>query len=189
MGFYEWVGVLRKALRLLAIGWGGGGPDGAGHAASTPPGPGPAAGGWAFGRLRSNASQAKRPHPCKLDRRIHAPHGPAPPGPPPPTPHPPSAVGWLLEARAEAVRTNGPHPPKQKTPQQRRAASEVMNPRFCPRFRAVRPRPRETVREGERGLRRTVGAMDGAIEPPGMGSRRVLRSPLSPSKPIATRRR
>src|SRR2546427_505816 len=64
-----------------------------------------------------------------------------------------------------------------------------MNPSFRPRFWAVRPRPQETVREGERGLRRTVGAMDGAIEPPGTGLRRVLRSPLSSSKPIATRRR
>ncbi len=54
----------------------------AGVAASPPPGPGPAAGGWAFGRLRSSASQAKRPHPCKLGRRIHAAHAPAqhPPG-------------------------------------------------------------------------------------------------------------
>ncbi len=51
----------------------------AGGAASPPPGPGPAAGGWAFGRLRSSASQAKRPHPCKLGRRIHAAHAPAQP--------------------------------------------------------------------------------------------------------------
>ncbi len=42
----------------------------AGGAASTPPGPGPAAVGCAFGRLRSSASQAKRPHPCKLGRRL-----------------------------------------------------------------------------------------------------------------------
>ncbi|PJL39127.1 hypothetical protein B9Y78_09145 [Stenotrophomonas maltophilia] len=41
-----------------------------GGAASPPPGPGPAAGGCAFGRLRSSASQAKRPHPCKLGRRL-----------------------------------------------------------------------------------------------------------------------
>ncbi len=42
----------------------------AGAAASPPPGPGPAAGGCAFGRLRSSASQANRPHPCKLGRRL-----------------------------------------------------------------------------------------------------------------------
>ena len=47
-----------------------GGWDCAGDAASPPPGPGPAAGGCAFGRLRSSASQAKRPHPCKLGRRL-----------------------------------------------------------------------------------------------------------------------
>ncbi len=39
----------------------------AGHAVNPPPGSGPAAGGWAFGRLRSSASQAKRPHPWGLD--------------------------------------------------------------------------------------------------------------------------
>ncbi|MRI43960.1 hypothetical protein D5301_17205 [Stenotrophomonas sp. MH181796] len=57
--------------------WVGGVGPVAGAAASPPPGPGPAAGGCAFGRLRSSASQAKRPHPCKLGRRIHAAHAPA----------------------------------------------------------------------------------------------------------------
>ncbi len=55
-----------------------------GHAASPAPRPGPAAGGCAFGRMRGSASQAMRPHPCKLRRRIHAAQGPA--TPPPPTP-------------------------------------------------------------------------------------------------------
>jgi len=64
--------------------WDGGGGPVAGDAASPPPGPGPAAGGCAFGRLRSSASQAKRPHPCKLGRRIHAAHAPAT-GPTPPS--------------------------------------------------------------------------------------------------------
>ena len=49
----------------------------AGHAVNPAPRSGPAAGGCAFGRLRSSASQAKRPHPWGLGRRIHAPHGPA----------------------------------------------------------------------------------------------------------------
>ncbi|HEL3750092.1 TPA: hypothetical protein UMV35_002390 [Stenotrophomonas maltophilia] len=39
----------------------------------------------------------------------------------------------------------------------------------------------ETVRGRAGGLRGTVGAMDGAIEPPWMGSRRVLRNP--PARP------
>ncbi len=51
----------------------------AGDAASPPPGPGPAAGGWAFGHSRSSASQAKRPHPCKLDGAIHGANAPARP--------------------------------------------------------------------------------------------------------------
>ena len=40
---------------------------------------GPAAGGCAFGRLRSSASQAKRPHPWGLDGAIHGANGPAHP--------------------------------------------------------------------------------------------------------------
>jgi len=57
----------------------------AGHAASPAPRPGPAAGGCAFGRMRGGASQAMRPHPCKLRQRIHALEGPAtPPMPAPP---------------------------------------------------------------------------------------------------------
>src|SRR5690606_29140273 len=39
----------------------------AGHAVNPAPRSGPAAGGCAFGRLRSSASQAKHPHPWGLD--------------------------------------------------------------------------------------------------------------------------
>ncbi len=46
----------------------------------------------------------------------------------------------------------------------------------------------EIVRGGAVWVGRTVGAMDGAIEPPWTGLRRVLRCPLSHSKPIATTR-
>ncbi|KAG1389869.1 hypothetical protein G6F60_013182 [Rhizopus arrhizus] len=49
----------------------------AGHAVN--PQTGPAAGGCAFGRLRSSASQAKRPHPWGLDGAIHGANGPAHP--------------------------------------------------------------------------------------------------------------
>jgi hypothetical protein len=55
-----------------------------GHAASPAPRPGPAAGGCAFGRMRGSASQAMRPHPCKLVRAIHGalrPHNPTPTAP------------------------------------------------------------------------------------------------------------
>ncbi|MBA0304486.1 hypothetical protein D7Y36_16675 [Stenotrophomonas maltophilia] len=51
----------------------------AGHAVNPPPGSGPAAGGCAFGHLRSSASQAKRPHPWGLDGAIHGANGPADP--------------------------------------------------------------------------------------------------------------
>ncbi len=51
----------------------------AGDAVNPPPGSGPAAGGCAFGRLRSSASQAKRPHPWGLGSRIHAADTPASP--------------------------------------------------------------------------------------------------------------
>ena len=137
-------------------------PDGAGHAVNPPPGSGPAAGGCAFGRLRG-MPRKQAPSPLGARPRLarvrflrtpqdrgrascptrprHA-SGPCrgrscPARPPLPSHPPASAVGWLLEARAEAVRTNGPHPPKHKTPQQRRADSEAMNPRFCPRFRGA----------------------------------------------------
>ncbi len=63
-----WVGLVAESPARSGA-WPGGW-DCAGGAASPPPGPGPAAGGWAFGRLRSSASQTKRPHPCKLDRRL-----------------------------------------------------------------------------------------------------------------------
>ncbi|CAQ46769.1 putative penicillin binding protein [Stenotrophomonas maltophilia K279a] len=51
----------------------------AGHAVNPAPRSGPAAGGCAFGRLRSSASQTKRPHPWGLDGAIHGANGPAQP--------------------------------------------------------------------------------------------------------------
>ena len=55
----------------------------------------------------------------------------------------------------------------------------VSDPSFPPdNNNAFAVRHRE-IREGEAGWAGgTVGAMDGAIEPPGMGLRRVLGSPL-----------
>ena len=64
--------------------WDGGVGPVAGDAVNPPPGSGPAAGGCAFGRLRSSASQAKRPHPWGLGRGIHAADTPAT-GPIPPS--------------------------------------------------------------------------------------------------------
>ncbi len=52
---------------------------------------------------------------------------------------------------------------------------------LLPSWGLMRPRPQETVEGRPGGLRRTVGAMDGAIEPPRTGLRRVLRSP--PGRP------
>ncbi len=42
------------------------------------------------------------------------------------------------------------------------------------------PQPQEIVRGGAVWVGRTVGAMDGAIEPPGMGLRRVLPTHTAP---------
>ncbi|OBU58875.1 hypothetical protein A9J40_08090 [Stenotrophomonas maltophilia] len=47
-------------------------------------------------------------------------------------------------------------------------------------FFVLRTVARETVEQGRMGRRRTVGAMDGAIEPPWMGLRRVLHGPAYP---------
>ena len=47
-------------------------------------------------------------------------------------------------------------------------------------FFALRTVARETVEQGRMGRRRTVGAMDGAIEPPWMGLRRVLTTHTAP---------
>ncbi len=73
------------------MGWRGGVGGQAGHAVNPAPRSGPAAGGCAFGRLRSSASQAKRPHPWGLDGAIHGANGPA-------CPHRPTSdrFRWLL---------------------------------------------------------------------------------------------
>ncbi len=44
---------------------------GPGHAVNPAPRSGPAAGGWAFSRMRGNASQAMRLHPWGLLGNIH----------------------------------------------------------------------------------------------------------------------
>ena len=105
----------------LAFRWMAGRCGLAGHAVNPPPGSGPAAGGCAFGRLRSSASQTKRPHPWGLDGAIHGANGPA-------SPHRPTSdrfralsVGadrWSvhlsdieINCGSEPVPTNGRHPP------------------------------------------------------------------------------
>ena len=96
----------------------------AGHAVNPPPGSGPAAGGCAFGRLRSGASQAKRPHPWGLVGAIHGACGPASPHRPAPDRFTRLLVGadrWSarpsdiqMNLGSEAVPTNGRHPPVQE---------------------------------------------------------------------------
>ncbi len=132
-----------------------------GDAASPPPGPGPAAGGCAFGRLRSSASQAKRPHPCKLGRRIHAAHAPAT-GPTPPSTGCLLSVGNTLGVRSVFRRKTD------LTPE-----FHSISDRCVDQGRHL-PTAAKSVRGGAVWLCRTVGAMDGAIEPPWMGLRRVL---------------
>ncbi len=146
----------------------------AGGAASTPPGPGPAAGGCAFGRLRSGASQAKRPHPCKLGRRIHAAHAPAT------GPTPPSTVGRDL---SERLRVRSVFLRKTDLTPEFHSISDGFDPRMV----WMTNRHPETVGGGAVWVGRTVGAMDGAIEPPWMGLRRVLPTHTAPPNSQQTR--
>ncbi|KAG1390158.1 hypothetical protein G6F59_015294 [Rhizopus arrhizus] len=73
----------RQKQLWLSAGWAGR-CGWAGHAVNPALRSGPAAGGCAFGRLRSSASQAKRRHPWRLGRAIHGAHAPAT-GPTPPS--------------------------------------------------------------------------------------------------------
>ncbi|AVK73167.1 hypothetical protein D7Y46_03085 [Stenotrophomonas maltophilia] len=52
--------------------------------------------------------------------------------------------------------------------------------RFHPRMAWIYHRHQEPVGGGAVWVGRTVGAMDGAIEPPGMGLRRVLPAHTAP---------
>ncbi|PSD13978.1 hypothetical protein C7E19_13380 [Stenotrophomonas maltophilia] len=90
------------------LGDGGVGPV-AGDAVNPPPGSGPAAGGCAFGRLRSGASQAKRPHPWRLGRAIHGAHAPAT-GPTPAFDSFQRSVGTALGGQIRFPQENGSDP-------------------------------------------------------------------------------
>ncbi|OWQ77927.1 hypothetical protein FEO86_09480 [Stenotrophomonas maltophilia] len=68
----------RRRQKLVSCGMAGG-VRLRGTPSPPPPGSGPAAGGCAFGHLRSSASQAKCPHPWGLDGAIHGANGPADP--------------------------------------------------------------------------------------------------------------
>ena len=73
-----------KTVADVCADWAGAGGL-AGHAVNPAPRSGPAAGGWAFGRMRGSASQAIRPHPWGLGENIHVFDSPA--NPPTPTLH------------------------------------------------------------------------------------------------------
>ena len=148
--------------------WDGGMGPVAGDAASTPPGPGPAAGGCAFGRLRSGASQAKRPHPCKLGRRSHAAQAPAT------GPTPPSTVSCDL-SEWHGVRSVF----RRKTDLTPEFHS--ISDRFHPRMAWIYWPPAYCRRRGTVGLR-GVSGMDAATKPPWMGLRRP-RKPTVPRHP------
>ncbi len=76
-------------------------------------------------------------------------------------------------------------PEEERSNSNSKAKAEAAIPAFAfvfafalaPALGLMRPRPQETVEGRPGGVRRTVGAMDGAIEPPRTGLRRVLRSP------------
>jgi len=137
---------------------------------------GPAAGGCAFGRLRSNASQAKRTHPCRLGRATHGAYAPAQPTRP----------------ATDSFRTRSPRKIKKNQIQKPVASLASTHGVDLPCRHGVDAscRPRSTAtnsKDAPRSVRggavwacRTVGAMDGAIEPPWMGLRRVLQAHTAP---------
>ena len=151
-----------KALALLGAGGGPGWCGMAGDAVN--PQSGPAAGGCAFGHLRSSASQAKRPHPWGLGRRIHAAHTPA-------IPHHPGLDRF--KRRSEWQRQE-----RFLMSDGERTGSDPLLLFF---FLLRGWTHTETVRGRAGGLGRGVRGMDAAAKPPWMGSRRPLPSP--PARP------
>jgi len=137
---------------------------------------GPAAGGCAFGRLRSNASQAKRTHPCRLGRAIHGAYAPAQPTRP----------------ATDSFRARSPRKIKKKSNSKAGRfarihawrGSTVQAWRGCIVSTKVdsyqQQRCAAIGQGGAVWACRTVGAMDGAIEPPWMGLRRVLQAHTAP---------
>ncbi|SNT80951.1 hypothetical protein SAMN02744786_0690 [Stenotrophomonas sp. CC120222-04] len=145
----------------------------AGHAVNPAPRSGPAAGGCAFGRLRSSASQAKRPHPWGLDGAIHGANGPA-------SPHRPTSDRSRRIVSRSAVGRCRPW------------STHIHATRGCERsdplltltflfFDFPWRTHTETVRGRAGGLRRGVSRMDAATELTGTYLQRPLRSP--PARP------
>jgi len=119
--------------------------------------------------------------PCKLGRAIHGAHAPAT-GPTLPSTDLRNLPGWhglRLVCVSTLVNT--------VIHAMRRSTFNCRNIRF--RWRSIHAwrestnRGRETVEGGAVWACRTVGAMDGAIEPPWMGSRRVLQAHTAPPSP------
>ena len=189
----------QRAIRGMAgrCGW-------AGHAVNPPPGAGPAAGGCAFGRLRSGASQAKRPHPWGLDGallvcavlRTQQDRGWAS------CPTRPRHASGPCGSRPR----NRPHPAFDRFPRSVDPRHAWMNlcriakfnrgqirfptengsdpkPFPMPSPGPIQPSPGNCRRQGGVGLRGVRG-MDAAAKPPGMG----LRRPRNPTPPCPTHR-
>ncbi|MBA0290878.1 hypothetical protein D7Y42_12690 [Stenotrophomonas maltophilia] len=76
-----------------------------------------------------------------------------------------------FEKRVLVVSAAGRQPDLARMPASRRHYHAAP----APAFDSVSAQAQGAVLQGLMGQRRTVGAMDGAIEPPWMGSRRVLR--------------
>ncbi len=184
--------------------WDGGVGPVAGDAVNPAPRSGPAAGGYAFGRLRSSASQAKRPHPCRLGRRL--------------------LVCAVLRTRQDRGWASCPTRPRHASgpcgsrPRNRthpafdRSPRSAVDPRqawmnlcqitksigvrsvfqrktdLTPRSHvvpgSVQPSPGNCRRRGGVGLRGVRG-MDAAAKPPWTG----LRRPRNPTPPRPTRRK
>ncbi len=145
-----------------------------GDAVNPAPRPGPAAGGCAFGRLRSSASQAKRPHPWGLGRGIHAADTPAPPT------HP--ALDSFLPPAHTTGRSREKAEAKAKA--KAKATAAGWRPRLCERSDPLlllllisRGGSAAGICRGPGGWDwRGIRAMDGAAKPPGTDSRRPRQS-------------
>jgi len=183
---FEATATATATAEALALRGAVGGPGRCGPAGdAVNPQTGPAAGGCAFGRLRSSASQSKRPHPWRLGRAILGAYAPA-------TPHHPGLDRFMRRSGrqrqkqrrflgSDEERTGRSRFPAEKgsDPDGRGAKRPALAPALLFLFRGWTHT--ETVRGRAGGLGRGVSRMDAAAKPPGTDSRRPLHCP--PARP------
>jgi len=132
-------------------------------------------GGWPDGWAAQGTLQVR---PCKLDRRIHAAHAPAQPTHPAPDRFlrgQPRKAEQKIKSRSRSLRSSMPDFRCSLVAGQRPALPQSIHA-----WRGSTADRGNLSGGGVMGASRTVGAMDGAIEPPWMGLRRVLLAPITP---------